>query len=170
MFNYENMTEQKVIQKIKQLPIKLIRWLVINHPDNKVRKLCLRQTNVVVGNNSVININFIVSDNYKPLLKIGKRVAISPNVTIICASGPNNSYLKYNKELYKQNIITESEVIIENDVWIGANVTILPGVRIGKESIIGAGSVVTKSMKKYSVIYGVPAKSVKKMKKTCYEK
>lgn len=50
---------------------------------------------------------------------------------------------------------------IEDDCWIGGNVTILPGVTIGKGTTVGAGSVVTKSIPPYSVVLGAPAKVVK---------
>jgi acetyltransferase-like isoleucine patch superfamily enzyme len=50
---------------------------------------------------------------------------------------------------------------IEDDVWIGANVTILDGVRIGKGAIIGAGAVVTKDVDSYAIVGGVPAKLIK---------
>ncbi len=57
----------------------------------------------------------------------------------------------------------ERTVIIEDDVWIGGNVTILPGVTIGKGSIIGACAVVAKSIPEYSVV-GNPAKIIKNRK------
>ena len=53
-------------------------------------------------------------------------------------------------------------VVIEDDVWCGANVTILKGVTIGHGSIVAAGAVVTKSFPPYSIIGGVPAKLIKK--------
>lgn len=53
-------------------------------------------------------------------------------------------------------------MIIEDDVWCGANVTILKGVTIGRGSVIAAGSVVTKSCPSYSIIGGVPAKILKR--------
>ena len=52
-------------------------------------------------------------------------------------------------------------VVIEDGCWIGANVTILKGVRVGRGSVIAAGAVVTKSCEPYSIIGGVPAKLIK---------
>ncbi|MCP1102981.1 acetyltransferase-like isoleucine patch superfamily enzyme [Aequitasia blattaphilus] len=52
-------------------------------------------------------------------------------------------------------------IIIENNVWIGANVTILPGVTIGKNAIVAAGAVVTKNIPADTVVGGVPAKAIK---------
>ena len=58
----------------------------------------------------------------------------------------------------------EKPVIIEDDVWIGSRVTILPGVTIGEGSVIGASAVVAKSVPPYSVVVGNPAKIVKTRK------
>lgn len=55
-----------------------------------------------------------------------------------------------------------ADVIIEEDVWIGANVTILPGVTIGRGCVIGAGSIVTKSIPPYALVVGSPAKIIGK--------
>ncbi|MCT7590683.1 DapH/DapD/GlmU-related protein [Aliarcobacter butzleri] len=161
MFDYLESNEKEIINLAKLLPNKILRWLGANHPDNKTRKIFFKLTNIKIGVDSVINQNFIVSDNYEPLLEIGSRVAISPNVTIICTSSPNNSNLSKIKELYDNSIIASSKVIIEDDVWIGANVTILPNVIIGKGSIIGAGSIVTKNINCNSIAYGNPAKNRK---------
>lgn len=53
------------------------------------------------------------------------------------------------------------DLVIEDDVWIGANAIILPGVRIGRHSVIAAGSVVTQSVEPFSVYAGVPARKIK---------
>lgn len=51
-------------------------------------------------------------------------------------------------------------VVIEDDVWIGANAVVLPGVKIGRGAVIGAGSVVTRDMPDYSICAGVPARVI----------
>jgi len=56
------------------------------------------------------------------------------------------------------------QVIIEDDVWLGRNAIVMPGIKIGRGSIIGAGSVVTKDVEPFSVMGGVPATLIKKRK------
>ena len=58
--------------------------------------------------------------------------------------------------------VYDQPVVIEDDVWVGANVTILKGVTIGHGSVVAAGAVVTKSCPPYSIIGGVPAKVLRK--------
>ena len=57
--------------------------------------------------------------------------------------------------------VYDQPVVIEDDVWCGANVTILKGVTIGHGSVVAAGAVVTKSFPPYSIIGGIPAKLIK---------
>ena len=156
MFDYELLDCETILKYVKLLPKKVIRWLGAYHPDNLVRKKFFKFTNIEIGDDTVINQNLIVSDNYKPLLKIGKRVAISPNVTIICASAPNNSILIKNKYVLNK-LIVNKPVVICDDVWIGANAVILPGVTIGKKSIIGANSLVNKDVPENVIFAGIPA-------------
>ena len=54
-----------------------------------------------------------------------------------------------------------SEVVIGNDVWIGMRVIIMPGVKIGNGSVIGAGAVVTRNVPDYAIVGGVPARIIK---------
>lgn len=143
-------------------PPKMLRYLGENHPDNRTRKIFFRMSNVQIGEKTVINKHLVISDDYLPLLKIGDRVAISPNVTIICSSGPNNSNLKDIKEV-KTRLIVQKAVEIQNDVWIGTNVTIMPGVTIGQGAIIGACSLITKNVEPFSIVSGIPAKHKRKL-------
>ena len=88
---------------------------------------------------------------------IGDQVLIAPHVTI--AAG-NHDYKQTAQPMRFAGALSSGPIIIENDVWIGANVCVLDGVRIGRGAVIGAGSVVTKSIPEYSIAYGVPARVV----------
>jgi acetyltransferase-like isoleucine patch superfamily enzyme len=159
MFDYDDLSDIQIDELTCKLPNKMLRWLGAHHPDNKTRKLFFSKTNILIGQDTVINQNFVVSDNYEALLEIGNRVAISPNVIVICASAPNNSYIQH-IDYVKNNLIVDKAVVIEDDVWIGANSVILPGVIIRRGSVIGAGSVVTKSTLINSTYAGIPAKQI----------
>jgi acetyltransferase-like isoleucine patch superfamily enzyme len=157
LFDYQGLTEEEIVSKTEKIDLKTKRWLAIHHPDNRVRVILFKQTNVNVGDASILNINLIISDNYKPLIEIGNRVAIAPNVTLIAVSAPNNSILTENIYV-KENLIREDKIVIEDDVWIGANAVILPGVHVGMCSVIGAGAVVTKDVPPHAIVAGVPAR------------
>ena len=60
-------------------------------------------------------------------------------------------------------LISKGAVVIENNVWVGEGVVIMPGITIGENSIIGANSVVTKDVPKNTVVGGVPAKILKQL-------
>ena len=95
-------------------------------------------------------------------LTVKKHVVIGPNVTII--TGDHDYYVGTWIDSLPEETKSDgwdADVIIEEDVWIGSNVTILKGVTIGRSSIIAAGSVVTKDVAPYSIVGGVPAKFIK---------
>jgi len=62
--------------------------------------------------------------------------------------------------MWQQGFEEDRPVIIEDDIWIGSRVIILPGIRICHGSIIGAGAVVTKDVEPYTIVGGVPAKVI----------
>lgn len=84
---------------------------------------------------------------------------IGPNLVIEC---DNHIYDKIGETMFQNRHLRSIKgVTINDDVWIGANVTILPGVTIGEGAIIGAGSVVTKNIPEYSICVGNPCKKIK---------
>jgi acetyltransferase-like isoleucine patch superfamily enzyme len=161
-FDFADHSQEEIERISKSFPNKMLRWLGSNHPDNRTRKIFFRLTNVTIGEDTIINQNFIVSDGYHPLLTIGNRVAISPNVTVICQSDPNYSDLQKHPYV-KEVLMVNKPVVIGDDVWIGTNAVILPGVTIGKHSIIAAGSVVSRDVPDNSIYGGVPAKLMRKL-------
>jgi maltose O-acetyltransferase len=156
MFDYEHLTRGQMISMCDGLPKKVIRWLAMNHPDNRTRLLFFEMTNVSIGEGTVINAHLTLYDEYQGLITIGQRVAIATGVTIVASSWPNNSHISQ-LDYVCENLIKTVPVILEDDVWIGTNVVILPGVTIGRGAIIGAGAVVTHDIPPYSIAVGIPA-------------
>jgi len=159
MFDFSDMSDDEVLDQCKGLSPKLLRWIAANHPDNSRRKIFYEMTNVFIGEGTVINSGFLVSDDYEPLLTIGKRVAISPNVVVICSSSPNNSELILIPN-FENMYIKKLPVRIDDDSWIGTGAILLPGVEIGKGVIVGAGAVVSKSISSGMVAVGNPARVI----------
>lgn len=94
-------------------------------------------------------------------LSIGKKVIFGPNPTIITGDHRIDVIGKYIMDSNEKLPENDAPIIIEDDVWCGANVTILKGVTIGRGSVVAAGAVVTKSCPPYSIIGGIPAKVLK---------
>ncbi|MDR0918724.1 MAG: GNAT family N-acetyltransferase [Oscillospiraceae bacterium] len=111
--------------------------------------------NISIGNNVFINFNLVALDCNK--ITIGDDVMIAPNVGIYTATHT------VSPEIRKQALEYAEPITICNGVWIGGGVSILPGVTIGENSVIGAGSVVTKDIPPNVVACGNPCKVVKEI-------
>lgn len=96
-------------------------------------------------------------------LTIGKKVVFGPKPTIITGDHRIDVVGKHIIDVGDEEKLPEQDlpVVIEDGVWVGANVTILKGVTIGRGSVVAAGAVVTKSCAPYSIIGGVPAKMIR---------
>jgi len=117
--------------------------------------------NVTIGDNCYLG-DGVHLYAWHEKITLGDNVLIAAGTKIITRKHDfSNDLLSIAEQGY-----TNAPVIIEDDVWIGFNVVILPGVVIGEGSIIGAGAVVTKSVKPYSIMGGVPARLIRKRKKT----
>ena len=115
--------------------------------------LSVKNGEIKFGNNGLLGVGSIINAS-KGKVIIGDNVAIAPHVKIFSYSHhyePEKNII----ECYKI-----SDVIIENNVLIGAGAIILPGVTIGKGSIIASGAVVNKNIEENSIVGGIPAKKI----------
>ena len=91
---------------------------------------------------------------------IGNHVNLAQGIVVTAL---NHNFNDNTKRIDEQGVSTKP-VVIGDDVWIGANAVVLPGVTIGQHSVVAAGAVVTQDVPAYTVVAGVPAKVVKKLR------
>jgi acetyltransferase-like isoleucine patch superfamily enzyme len=146
-----------------QKKTELMRWLAVYCPLPALRTALYRRCGVEIGEQTVINFGVYIvipmSDRgaERGKIKIGDRVAIATNTVIVGESNPNFSVLS---ELYPND---DRPIVIGDDVWIGANAVILPGVTIGEQSIVAAGAVVNRDVPPRTVVAGIPARVIKEL-------
>lgn len=115
----------------------------------------LKGPNIIIKDHVEIGMNATISA--AKLIVIEEYVFTAPNVYI---SDHGHDYKDINLQIAQQGIRKIAEVRIGPDVWIGQNAVILPGVSIGKHSVIGANAVVNRNIPDYCVAAGVPAKVI----------
>lgn len=91
------------------------------------------------------------------MVKLGKNVMMGVDCLII---SQNHRFDDISIPMREQGFHYPEPVIIEDDVWIGSRVTILPGVKIGRGSVVGAAAVVTKDVEPFTIVGGNPAKII----------
>lgn len=158
-----SMEGKKLVQKINQLPIDKVDEIVelerqlfgkagesiYVHPPFHVDY----GRHTEVGNNFYANMDCVFLDVNKII--IGNNVMLGPRVCLYTAGHPTDAEIR-NKELE-----FGLSIRIEDNVWIGGSALILPGVTIGENSIVAAGSVVTKDVPKDTIVGGNPAKIIR---------
>lgn len=111
--------------------------------------------NISVGENFYANHNLIILDGNR--VSFGDNVFIAPSCTFSTAGHP------IDKERRNKGLEYAHPITVGDDVWFGANVTVLPGVKIGSNVVIGAGSLVNKNIPDNSLAFGNPCKVVRKI-------
>ncbi|MBD5386313.1 galactoside O-acetyltransferase [bacterium] len=122
-----------------------------------------------MGENSIVNTPLTAIRPH--MVKIGKNVVVMPGCLMMSAGGitiedgaliaANVQLISNNHDLYERQIITCKPVHIGKNVWVGAGATILPGVTIGDNAVVGAASVVTKDVEPNTIVAGNPARFIK---------
>jgi len=110
---------------------------------------------VIIGDHTRVGLhNTIIGP-----VTIGNHVNLAQGITVTAL---NHNFSDPEKKIDEQGIST-TPVTIGDDVWIGANAVVLPGVKIGNHSVVAAGAVVTKDVPPHSLVAGVPAKIIKQI-------
>ncbi len=146
--DYNNFEARKMI--IKQILGKVGIKYFVEQPF-----ICDYGYNIEIGENFYSNHNLTILDCAK--VTFGDNVFIGPNCSFYTAEHP----LDY--ETRNKCYESAKPIKIGDNVWIGGSVNILPGVTIGSNVVIGAGSIVTKDITNNSIAVGVPAKVVKRI-------
>ena len=145
-------------------------WQLINAVDtfvifddvNFIKKGYINRNSILLnGKPHIFTLELIGASQNKLIneIEIGNNVLISPHVTI---TSHQHSYQDADKLFREQRVLFE-KVVIKDNVWIGSNAVILPGIKLGSNSIIAAGAVVIKDVPANSLVGGVPAKHIKKL-------
>ena len=130
--------------------------------------------NTTIVNSKVGDMSYLASNCKVVNTEIGKYCSIGPNCISVLGKHPVNTFVSTHPAFFSENNKSISktfsdksyydeigQVVIGNDVWIGANVLILDDITIGNGAIIAAGSVIVKDVENYTVVGGVPAKVIK---------
>ena len=138
---------------------RLLKLLAKHMLGYKLRRQLLRMAGYVIGEDVYIGEDLIIIDELddKARVRIGNRVAVAERVTLVVSSTPNWSRIR--------PFVTSLHGCVEigDDAWLGTGCIILPNVRIGRGAVVGAGSVVTKDVRDFTVVAGVPAKLMSKL-------
>lgn len=128
----------------------------------RIESVLGKENSIVIGDNVQMNDSVHITGMDEVIIKdnvlIASRVYISD-----CSHGEyKEGEVSMPDEIVSERSLNSNPVLIEENVWLGEGVAVLPGVRIGKNSIIGANSVVTKSIPENSIAVGAPAIIIKK--------
>jgi acetyltransferase-like isoleucine patch superfamily enzyme len=167
---------EKIVSVIKASKVAITKILDTDSPIIKKTVIIKDRHLISIGKKAEIGEQVIISPNDSPVeignysqinpftviyghggVYIGDNVMIGPHCMI--ASG-NHDFKQTEKPMRFAGTLSDGPIRIGNNVWVGANCTITDGVNIGHDSVIAAGSVVTKNVDPYDIVGGVPARPI----------
>lgn len=165
--DHQSAEELELAKEQAQLAFRLNRTMPMTEEYDKL----LRQLFPTMGEGSRVNTPMTVVRAHN--VKIGKRVTIMNGCLMMSAGGitidddalvaANVQLISNNHDLDNRRIITCKPVHICRRAWIGAGATILPGVTVGENSVVGAGSVVTHDVEPNTIVAGNPARVIRRI-------
>ncbi|HUI90879.1 MAG TPA: acyltransferase [Chitinivibrionales bacterium] len=146
---------------------KLLKLTAKHIPGNGLRIFLLRMCGYRIGRMAYVGEDIIIIDDLGDAsanLSIGDRAAVSPRVTFVLHTQPNNSRIVPYVNSRK------GPIAVGQDAWIGTGAVILPDVTIGQGAVVGANAVVTRPVPPFTVVGGVPAVKIKNVEVPWREK
>jgi acetyltransferase-like isoleucine patch superfamily enzyme len=126
-------------------------------PPSRLKNYFLSLSGITIGTNVFVGQNVTFIDGYiSEGINLEDNCVVSPRAIIISLAYPNTSELRFNS-----TVVKFSSVKIGKNAWIGSNACILPGVTVGEKSVLGAGSVLTKSIPDMEIWAGNNAKKIR---------
>ena len=150
IYKFNNMSPDEEEESLKYLKEELLGKVGGGYFNIEKPFRCDYGYNIEIGDNFFANFNFVVLDVGK--VRIGNNVQIAPNVGLYTAGHPLHPDSRNSG--YEYGI----DITIGDNVWIGGSVCVMPGVTIGNNAVIGAGSVVTKDIPENAIAVGNPAR------------
>ena len=130
---------------------------------NPIRIFFYKLSGVKVGRNVLLNQGLTIIDNgHKNMIVIEDGVSFAPNVTLVAKSSPMYIHPAVKRESLP---IKEGRILIKEGCWIGTGAVILPGVTLGKCSMVGANAVVNKDVPDFTIVAGIPAQPIRQIER-----
>lgn len=145
---------------VREMPGSIAKSVAWYYPYAPVRKAYLERFGVVMGEGTMANVGLIPITGGDSRAIIGRNVSIVPNVTLVLSFAPNNGTELPEHRYVIDRLVKHEDIIIRDEAWIGAGVTILPGVTVGRCAVVGAGCVLTRDAEYYGIYAGVPGRKV----------
>ena len=147
------------------LPKRLGRLAAMYYPDARIRKKYSSYMGIEMGEGSFANLGIqVIPNDHEICVHIGKNVSIAPNVIFLCGTEPNNGVEIKEFPYIAERVSYYSDIVVEDEAWLGAGCILFPGVQVGRCAVIGAGSVLRTDAEPYGVYAGVPARKIRDLR------